>query len=397
MSIHFVVTHYKGMLMNSDTSEPDRPSRFPWLRLGHEPKHWLAAILIAIIGHSASVSVLALAEALLSSNERHGETHSGREAFLWLFAFVLSTVWFYSSFTKPHRSRLEPTARRRAWIKGIRPWLCAIPSAMSLYGLATAIHRWFSGEHFSSILFAIYLIALIVSLCGIYFWRDPVTDIYTARASKMTEADKRSHLILILSEVTDEFCLENSCWPSRTWFELSDPPDLDADLDALVAAKKLERKWPWEMPLRAMRAHIGDLRQVILLCSRQSVVQAGFFGKFVHRYPVFENTKVLAWTSESRMIVADPETTLGAHLGISFNDVNALSSALSDLLRELTANQNVPAEKIIIDFTGGQKPVSFIAAAATMRGEILSQYIDTAELQPYIYDIQQAAEVHGIG
>jgi hypothetical protein len=52
----------------------------------------------------------------------------------------------------------------------------------------------------------------------------------------------------------------------------------------------------------------------------------------------------------------------------------------------------------MIDFTGGKKPISFVAAAATLRGEILAQYIDTTyPHKPQIYDLVASPEVRGVG
>lgn len=79
-------------------------------------------------------------------------------------------------------------------------------------------------------------------------------------------------------------------------------------------------------------------------------------------------------------MVVPPSDIAGCE-AFPFDDLDVLSSAMVDLLKYLRFGEGADARDIMIDFTGGQKPASVVAAAVTFRGEIRAQYVDTNE--PY--------------
>lgn len=377
----------------------------------HDRALLFLALLVAVSSHAAGASLLEWLEgvwpAAATGEASHGTIWS---ALGWVSLFLGSTFVFYKAFANPHSSRLPSHSRQIVRAKGLVPWIWAALAVLSLYGVATAVHRFIafrSFDHFSWTLAIAYGLVFGGAVWLLARRRDQVLIVHTVREQPMGDWARRSHLILSLSNVRPAKHIEKDCRPSAEYVEWSDPPNLDDDLEALVRAKTSDEAegkqippWPWEMPLRAIREHRGTLRQVVLLCSPDSIVQAASFRDCVWHYPPLQDLKIGVWAERDRCLAildADKEL-LGRDQGVDFNDVNALSSTMTDLLHQLIAVDGVPASQIMVDFTGGKKPVSFVAAAATLRGEIVAQYMDTIHPHdPFVYDLVTNPEVRGVG
>ena len=371
---------------------------------------WLA-LLVAVSSHAAGASLLEWLEGVwpppITSEASHGSIWS---VLGWVSLFLGSTFVFYKAFANPHSSRLPSRSQQIVQAKGLVPWIWAALAVLSLYGFATAVHRviaFRSFEHFSWILAIVYGLALATAVWFLATDRDQVLIVHTVREHPMGDWARRSHLVLTLSNVRPAKHIGQDFRPTGEYVRWSDPPNLDADLEALVEAKTANEDegrrippWPWEMPLRAMREHQRTLRQVVLVCSPDSIIQAASFRDCVRRYPAFQELKIGVWAERDRClaILDAGKDPFGRDQGVDFNDINALSSTMTGLLQNLIAVDKVPAAQIMVDFTGGKKPVSFVAAAATLRGEILAQYIDTIHPHdPFVYDLVTNPEVRGVG
>jgi len=224
----------------------------------------------------------------------------------------------------------------------------------------------------------------------------------TVQTSKLRKhpADRREVLILFLS--TGDLKL----------LPVDLTGDLTADLAALAAKKKQEADlgqrstyWSWEQPMRAIQHHLkddGPLRRLVILGSAESVTMIKEFVDLLGRYPAFrgESPKVniqtfAANTNPQRLV---PSGSHSKENGIDFEDFDKLSEALERVLEILKTVQNIPGKDIQIDFTGGQKPTSVVAAAVTLFSNVSNQYVATNphersapvwEYDVWGYDLQQ--------
>lgn len=349
--------------------------------LHHELTVWFAAIAAATAGHGA-------ASALLEACEGHTGTTA---VTAWMTAFLVITFAFYLTYAMPLRSRLPRRSRTTVLLKGFVPWLFTAVAIVLLYGIATAIHRRLGGEHFRGALFAWYLAGFLACAMFLYFRRNSVLTVHSRYVEQQAVSGaKRSHLILMLSHVENTKLAESGWFPEGVVW--SDPPNLEADLKAIKDVKKPEeRNWPWEMPLRAIQEQLPVVREITLVCSHESIRQAHAFCDRVRGYGL----DLGVWCARDGIVsrVAPSADRLQECQGFDFaKKLDDVSAAVTDLLNDMHFVRGIDPREIMVDFTGGQKPVSFVAAAATLRGEILAQYVDTRELKTIVYDLVTNAE-----
>lgn len=348
----------------------------------HELTVWLAAIVAAIAGHGAASTLLEACEG-----------HRGAAAVAaWMGAFFVVTCGFYLTYAMPLRSRLPRRSRIKVLAKGFVPWISTAVAGVLLWGVATGIHRRMAGEPFRGVLFALYLAGFFVCGAFLYMRRNSVLTVHSRYVEQQAVSGaKRRHLILMLSHVEDETLAETGWFPRGVAW--SDPPSLEADLKAINDVKKPgQRNWPWEMPLRAIQEQLPDVREVTLVCSPDSIRQAPAFCERVRRY---DRLDVAVWCARDGILsrVVPDAGPLQDCEGFDFaKRLDDVSAAVTDLLNDMHFVRGIDPREIMVDFTGGQKPVSFVAAAATLRGEVLAQYVDTRELKTIVYDLVTNAE-----
>jgi len=377
-----------------------------WLQ--HETAVWTVGVLAAVMGHGAGAALL--------------ESIEGRRdpalAF-WLIGFALATTVFYVAYANPVPRRLPAKEDFRILLLGWKPWMVAAATALALYGSATGVHRLISaGEYLSIPIFAGYLTIMVALTIWLYTLRDDIVIIRTrsmqARGSRDTETAIDSegvrsamnqehgptHLIWTLSSIPEPLA-SKGCLPAIEW---SDPPDPEADLKAIQSSAT--PRWPWAMLLRGLVPHSPSLKDLILICSRKgtdpkdesnpSLPQAAIAARWIRHYPSLSHLTVSVWAVHGgrlKTIPAGDRETLAASEGFGFSDFNDLSGAYSDLLKYLRFIRHVPSRRILIDFTGGMKPPSVVAAAVTFRGEVATQYVDTNSLKATTYDLKTNPEV----
>ena len=153
--------------------------------------------------------------------------------------------------------------------------------------------------------------------------------------------------------------------------------DLDKDISLLEVHKQSNSFWRWEMPLRAIRHHIGRLRTVTLVCSPESMRQVHWFRQILAHYPSLASVpvQVLVKENNSSALIDCPDQPLSSD-GWEFERFDDLSRATQHLLR-LYRNRGISEDQIMIDFTGGQKVTSVVAASVTFNRKIEAQYVQT--------------------
>jgi hypothetical protein len=340
--------------------------------LHHEVTVWIVGILTALAGHEASTALL--------------ERMEGRTApflYAYLAIFVALTLTFYALYENPLPQKLPDDVRMKVVVFGAIPWLVGAAAFIFLFAFAAQVHRAIDARVFEPRRFLISLALFAISVIVLFRLRNDVLVVHSRYLGQEGLSDGKSgarHLVVILSEAK----------------EISGPPDmkwstsLEGDLLSLKDLKKPGTpNWPWEMLLRAVLPHKDTLEAMTLLCSPQSIEQAPDFVALVKRYADFERLKIRVWAERDgvRSLVKATTEALQNASGFNFNEVDVLSSSIVDLLKYLRFKMRLKPREIMIDYTGGQKPVSFVAAAVTLRGEVRAQYVDTRTLEPKEYDL----------
>jgi hypothetical protein len=196
--------------------------------------------------------------------------------------------------------------------------------------------------------------------------------------------------------------------------------DLQKDLEAMVQYKETNTFWRWEMPLLGIRHHLGVLKSITLICSPESLPQVHWFGQILNR--TYEmHLRIDSSTSSgdswlgrlwvfSTWLLRKTPTALSkiavrvfvkegkssrlmdvplAELhdgGWNFDQFDELSLALIKLLNHLKT-QNIRDHQVMVDFTGGLKVTSVVAASATFNRRIKAQYVHTKTLKVIGYDM----------
>jgi hypothetical protein len=352
-------------------------------------------IATAIAGHGAASSVLERADG-----------HRSTLMWWWIAAFLALTLVFYALYDNPFPHRLKARLRAVVVAIGALPWIVAAAAALSFYGTAAFVHRLIVGERIEP-RSSLWYVGSFLLLVVLSVWlRNNVVIVHTRylrgeRIGREDGAAKPLTIVAILSDVSET--LSGNGY--RAEIDWSSPPDLDADLKTLEAAKKRGAPtWSWEMLLRALRPHAHCLDGLVLVGSREpdhpapdgvrrrppSLPQAFAFVRILRSYPQFENVPVSVWAEQGgirSMIPADDNRLVETLRGFDFGDLDEMSSTVADLIKYLRFEKRIAASDLLIDFTGGTKPVSVVAAAATMRGEIRAQYVDTNDVMPTTYDL----------
>jgi hypothetical protein len=186
--------------------------------------------------------------------------------------------------------------------------------------------------------------------------------------------EKRECLLLFLSDLDLKRDKYNDGVPEGV--PLSN--DLDKDISTLETHKQSNPFWRWEMPLRAIRHHLGRLQTIALVCSPESMQQVHWFRQVLTGYPSLANVSVQVLAKDNdHPVLIDCPTTPTSSGGWEFERFDELSRAVQHLLRIYLKEKKLDEGQIMIDFTGGQKVTSVVAASVTFNRKIKAQYVQT--------------------
>lgn len=197
----------------------------------------------------------------------------------------------------------------------------------------------------------------------------------------------RKHLILFLSQLNAQQGPYEQGVP--VWLPpLSDPPDLAADFINMMEAKRSHKLWNWEMPLRALYHHREKLKSAILTCSNSdtSMGAAHQFLSICKRYERLKDISYFIYCGKREKLIQAPEHALSSDQGLDFDSFEQLSEAVWRALRNLKG-MGAKENEITIDFTGGTKVTSVVAAATTFNRKINAQYVHTGSCEVVGYDV----------
>ena len=300
-----------------------------------------------------------------------------------------------SMMTVAWGATMENDDRAARWFRGRFPefkfWLAGALSAITANAAASELKLTF--DHFvfrrpTPNLHAVSVLTYVGLFGMAVFWLYRQRGILLYPRTRLRQNEhpaQRSHLILFLSNLKPNTIGANG-------FPLGFIPsfNLPEDLQSLVELKKRTGVlWPWEMILRALIHHVPRLRAVSILCSDDSILQVHLLGDILRRYSQFQGVKVQVLLRRDRGIdLVECPTTSFNRGGWKFENFDDLSDALLGLLRMLN-DRDTPDREIMVDFTGGYKPTSVVAASVTFNREVKAQYVQTDARQdhkPISYD-----------
>ncbi len=141
-------------------------------------------------------------------------------------------------------------------------------------------------------------------------------------------------------------------------------PDTSAILSVLTGKN-------WEMPLKAIEYHQGQLEALYVFTSKGN--------------PGSSETMALFETIVNALYPDLKIREVDVH-GIEFEDVEAVFNQVESFY-DMAKKDGFPEQEILVDVTGGQKPNSIAASIATLITGRKFQYISTVTKEVHAYDV----------
>ena len=293
---------------------------------------------------------------------------------------------------------------KKNW-KLLAAWLIATLFALMAGLAADAIQDSINALRNGRAIFSPLNSAYIVAFFGLSILTFRIRkQFFSFRATYHHKAPKRNHLIVFLSYIYPRSGVVD-CVPDELKKKLTD--NLDDDLKIMKEDKK---NWSWEMPLRAINYHIHEniMKTVTVIGStntdsKNSLEQAHHFFNFCLRYnEIRNNVKAFYYMckdDDGKVLWEKVAADQGAlsnekkavdkitKKGFDFEDFTDLSRAIKHLFSEFK-KMKLKESDITIDFTGGQKVTSVLAAFVTLNTRLHAQYIPTNDVEKVTsYDI----------
>lgn len=363
-----------------------------WIATYREPILWAALATVVVVGHWAGEAVFDTAEHVWRDGDWHGATWA-----LVMFAALCAALWAILW--------LRLGAMNRVTHKHLKAF--GLGSLATVAGVGAAAASWQTFDAWGHgwavaprdyVGGAIYWGAFLFLLVLLFRRRRTLGAV--VEFPKQKTSPRRRELILFLSNLTVEKngkpFTDRHGRPSYargvpSWFQddqdsrraAKEPVDIDAALASLLRLKNADRdqKWSWEMPLRAIHHHRRALDRVTIVCSPESLAQVDWFLDIAEGY--FPGKTFVVWARQGAEL---PFEQIDSHLARSekttlvtpdFEELNHLSDSIQQLLDHMTIEDRIADEDIVIDFTGGQKTTSVVAASITFDRPINAQYVRT--------------------
>jgi len=291
------------------------------------------------------------------------------------------TVLETHSKNKSDLTRIVSTSRLRlARTKSaeLAPWFAAVGiilgGNLAANAIGEALELWETGasSRFSFLKFS-YVIFFAATVFWFYKVRPVIFRPRTRFLRDIESPAEREHLVLFLSGLD----LEKGSYVDGVPKGIVLSGDIDRDISALEVHKRSNPPWRWEMPLRAIRHHVGKLKSITFICSPDSIKQAPLLYGILKKYQCLDapSIQILAKDGNRPVLVRAAEISQRVD-GWEFERFDQLSEALDYLLNLFKENE-VAEKQIMIDFTGGVKVTSVVAAAMTFNRRIEAQYVQT--------------------
>jgi hypothetical protein len=260
----------------------------------------------------------------------------------------------------------------------LAPWFAgigiALGSNLAANSIGEALELWVKGDKTTfSFLKLSYIVFFVLMVFWFYHVRPILFRPRTRFLRDIEFPEKRKHLVLFLSGLE----LRRSKYVSGVPEGITLTGDIDKDISAIEVHKKSNPYWQWEMPLRAIRHHLGRLETITLICSPESIQQVSWFREILKKYQRLDSVSVRVLAKDGNLpAIVKVDEISHSFDGLEFERFDELSEAVDRLLT-LFKEEDVPEKEIMIDFTGGQKVASVVAAAITFNRKIDAQYVQT--------------------
>lgn len=273
------------------------------------------------------------------------------------------------------------------WLKlrELSPWITAVCTVLSsgwasdaVWETLTVWSRWQLGKFsLSNTLAVCFFIGCVVLL---YKQKNSFFRPRTRYLKGKTDPRPHKHLMLFLSTLNQAHQYTQGV-PAG----LSLTDDFEKDLQDIVRLKKLPQEsritWSWEMPLRALWHHrkADVLETATIVCSEESITQVNDFLSICRNYKKLQGVNYYLLLKEKRKTEWRPagDETVSEENGWDFESFDELSEALWVFLKKAVNKKQYRENDIIIDFTGGKKVTSVVAAMLSFNRKIKAQYVRT--------------------
>jgi len=274
------------------------------------------------------------------------------------------------------KKRRRKTIREYLW--ETTPWiagaLVVLSSGLSATVIWETVELWRAdGALKFDLVKAFYL---FIFIGGLYYLKRRIKFKPRTRHLKdIVNPPPREHLILILSYLDTNRGEFNGVVPVG----LDLTTDLKSDLEMMMKLKNPAKsiKWNWEMPLRALYHHHKKLQTVTLIGSKKSIKQIPLFLDICRKYTDLQNIRnYYVLDQDPERIISAEEYAQETVEGWNFESFDELSDGMYFLFNWME-EKGIREKDIIVDFTGGQKITSAVAAASTLNRNIKIQYVQT--------------------
>ncbi|MEZ6141688.1 MAG: hypothetical protein R3B84_14040 [Zavarzinella sp.] len=235
---------------------------------------------------------------------------------------------------------------------------------------------------------AISILFILLLICVYHFRRVLLQPINRLPHSK--PPSEKPVLILFLSNLkgSDIGVQGYPKWFEPTW-------NFKCDIAKLAQLKSdAEKKfWSWEMPLHAIQHHLGELKVVAIVASKESILQAYLFHDYLANYPELRHlqVKVIINNKNNQVDVINcprQADELSRDNGWDFEDFDKLSKALDRGIKKMHNESVIKTDsEVMIDFTGGQKVTAIVTCAVTYNREVSAQYVSTVNNEVRGYNL----------
>jgi len=236
------------------------------------------------------------------------------------------------------------------------------------------------------ILYCVYIVLFFITLMGLYWMRRYIFYPQTKFLFTEKNPEKRKNLILFLSNIYMS--------PEDEKKKIFIPAGLSLSWDMLTEdLKRIEnhkketgKNWSWQMPLIGLEHHSPGLESVTIVCSHESIKQMSSFVTILNHYKELENVEIYILGTKEGIVCRD-KYSVDNHLdGFNFEEFDELSAGMKACI-DLMKKDNVKEKDMMIDFTGGNKVTSVVAATITFNRPIKAQYVSTTSMNVVGYDV----------
>ncbi|MBM9520420.1 hypothetical protein JWG39_11410 [Desulforhopalus vacuolatus] len=240
-------------------------------------------------------------------------------------------------------------------------------------------------SHNAVILYCVYIGIFFITFGYLYWMRRYIFYPQTKFLFTEKNPEKRKNLILFLSNIY--MSPENEKKESFIPAGLSLSGDmLTEDLKRIEKHKQQTKPWSWQMPLIGLKHHLPGLKSVTIVCSHESLKQMSAFVKILKLYKELENVEIYILGTKEGIVCRD-KYSVDNHLGgFNFEGFDELSAGMRACI-DLMKKDNVKEKDMMIDFTGGNKVTSVVAATITFNRPIKAQYVSTTNMNVVGYDV----------